>query len=140
MCHAQGHKTDMITMFANADNLSWNDICRFCTKIIRPLDINGCWETNLVPTCWGSQVKFRVGPQLISAPRVSYQLFNGLIPDKLYCLHSCDNPLCVNPNHLFLGTQKANVRDMIKKGRANFYGHYGPATDPRWTKEDLRLV
>lgn len=54
----------------------------------------------------------------ISAHRFSYALRYGPIPKGACVLHSCDNPKCVNPRHLFLGTQKDNVQDTIKKGRA----------------------
>lgn len=52
-----------------------------------------------------------------AAHRVAWELTNGPIPDGMKVLHRCDNVVCVRPDHLFLGTQGDNVKDMIAKGR-----------------------
>lgn len=49
--------------------------------------------------------------------RLSWMETNGVIPKKLFVLHRCDNRLCVNPKHLYLGTPHDNVRDMINRNR-----------------------
>lgn len=53
----------------------------------------------------------------ITVHRLMYQLKKGVIPENMCILHSCDNTLCVNPDHLSIGTQGDNIRDMHKKQR-----------------------
>lgn len=54
--------------------------------------------------------------------RVSYEVHKGEIPDHMCVLHTCDNRKCCNPEHLWLGTHKENIHDMIDKDRHNHYG------------------
>lgn len=63
----------------------------------------------------------------IYAHRAAYLLANGVLSDGLKVCHSCDNPLCINPRHLFLGTQGDNVRDCKQKGRNNIGSRNGAA-------------
>lgn len=77
--------------------------------------------------CWNWQGSKSSGYGVISlggragrdwrAHRISWELCKCPIPDGLFVLHRCDNPPCVNPEHLFLGTQLMNMRDMTEKGR-----------------------
>jgi hypothetical protein len=59
------------------------------------------------------------------AHQLSYELFKGPIPPGLKVLHRCDVRNCVNPEHLWVGTQAENVRDMIQKGRKSLVGPKG---------------
>jgi hypothetical protein len=87
---------------------------RFWEKVRRG---DGCWE-------WAAQRqnhgygRFAVSRcNMHLAHRVAWELASGPIPESLCVLHRCDNPCCVRPDHLFLGTKKANTRDMLRKGR-----------------------
>jgi hypothetical protein len=79
--------------------------------------VDGCWlwQGAKIPDGYG-QLQ---GPQgkVVLVHRLSWQLFRGPIPEKAQVLHKCDVPSCLNPEHLFLGSQRDNILDMKAKGR-----------------------
>lgn len=78
----------------------------------------GCWNWIASKFKSSGYGKFRTEKGLTSyAHRKSYEFYNGTIKKGMHICHTCDNRLCVNPEHLFQGTAKDNVHDMIKKGR-----------------------
>lgn len=79
---------------------------------------SGCWEWNF-PGPNGRANTFLFDGKVQNAYRASWKIHNGPIPDNLCVLHKCDNGLCVNPEHLFLGTNLDNYNDMISKNRGN---------------------
>lgn len=84
--------------------------------------ITGCWNWTKLTNELGYGIfrrdeirKFYDGNKY--AHRISWMLYNGTIPNGLYVCHKCDNPLCINPDHLFLGTPKDNNMDKSRKQR-----------------------
>lgn len=80
----------------------------------------GCWEwTGCLHD--GGYGLIRVDGRNRRAHRVAWQLSHGAIPEGLRVCHTCDNPPCVRPDHLFLGTDADNMRDKTAKGRARWH-------------------
>lgn len=77
---------------------------------------SGCWLWKSTITIHGYGLH-NYKRKRMAAHRVSWILHNGEIPQGLFVLHKCDVRSCVNPAHLFLGTQSDNMQDCIKKGR-----------------------
>lgn len=90
---------------------------RFWDKVMHT---DSCWLwTASVHPVWGYG-NFGAGGKCLKAHRVSYEMFYGPIPKGMKVCHHCDIPSCVNPAHLFLGTDQDNADDAAKKGRKPF--------------------
>ena len=79
-------------------------------------DENGCWHWRGGKNKRGQGVVRHVGKNWVTS-RLAWTLTYGPIPEGMFVCHSCDNPPCINPNHLFIGTPRDNVLDMVSKGR-----------------------
>ena len=101
-----------------------------------------CWEWPMSKTKAGyGQLPYRVdnSTKLAYAHRASFEIANGPIPDGMCVCHTCDNPGCFNPDHLFLGSHQQNMEDMASKGRTKKGKSY-PLGDAHWAKGRRREV
>lgn len=86
-------------------------------KIAWKVDENGCWIcTSHKPGSSGYSITL-VDGECVYIHRLMYEKYKGRIPDGIEACHKCDNPNCINPDHLFLGTHKENMSDRTSKGR-----------------------
>ena len=103
-----------------------DDQCRFWSKVKVGED-EECWPWTANKK--GGYGKFKLGETSVSATRFLWGILHGPLPHsprmgppELCVLHSCDNPSCCNPSHLWTGTQADNMNDMVAKGRADNRG------------------
>lgn len=89
---------------------------KFWSKVDKSSSIDGCWLWKAKTVTYFGYGRIRVGKKTIVAHRVAWYLIHGVLPQQLL-LHSCDNPKCVNPDHLREGTQFENMKDKTSRNR-----------------------
>lgn len=91
----------------------------------------GCWEFN-GPRTNARYGKLKINRRATMVHRLAYELWVGPIPEGLHILHSCDNPPCMNPEHLRPGTAKENMQDRERRGRRNITGERNSRAKLTW--------
>lgn len=130
-CGAVFHRKKRATNFCS---IRCAKLHHYATKTPDPRDIllarhlvdpkTGCWNWTGdlggadSHSCRYGRVHYR--GQSWQAHRLSFETFKELIPPGMMVCHRCDNPICINPEHLFLGTSRDNIDDMVSKRRQNF--------------------
>lgn len=99
------------------------------------------WTGNRRPNGYGAIQEGAKGSRTLSAHRLSYEMHCGPIPDHHVVMHTCDNPSCVRPDHLLVGTYQENMDDMWAKGRGRPAVNLGEASGrAKLTDERVRFI
>lgn len=105
-----------VLKFMPTPTISINE--RFWSKVEKS---GACWIwTGFVDPKGYGAISTQRGHRPLQTHRLSWEMANGKIPDGAMVLHRCDNPRCVNPDHLFLGTAADNTHDMMNKDRGHW--------------------
>jgi len=100
-----------------------------------------CWEWNTTSVGNSGYGYFKFKGINTSSHRVAYELTYGKIPYGRFVLHKCDNKLCCNPKHLFLGDNFSNMADKVRRGRCNIPNQKGESnSNAKLTAKDVRLI
>lgn len=105
-------------------SVSDDDLLRMTIMNKTVVSERGCWEWQGATRSAGYGVMMR-DRKILYVHRLSYELWCQPIPEGMVMRHRCDNPCCVNPNHLIYGTQGDNIRDIVERGR-----HTGARLNP----------
>ena len=103
---------------------------RFESKLPRNCDLDSCWiwQGSCMDNGYGKLgIDRKTAPAL--AHRVSYELYTGPIPDNMQVCHTCDNPRCVNPSHLYIGSRSNNMNDMHRRKRSRWHKYKNGTLD-----------
>jgi len=99
-----------------------------------------CWEwTGMIRNKKSHYGAIKINCKTYAVHRIAWELSYGKIPNGMDVLHHCDNPICCNPLHLFLGTDKDNVIDRVSKNRSGrMYGETNHAH--KLTREQVKMI